>query len=90
MGGVVVFGGTARRIYQVRSLATAQVRSPGTGWAEAVAAPISPNETAATTPTTARMTLRRIDDMADLSRRCELGFCGTEGATPVWRNRTAD
>jgi hypothetical protein len=31
---------------------------------------------AATTPTTARMTLRRIDDMADLSSRCELGFTG--------------
>ena len=62
--------------YQTMSLGVAQTMSPcAVGCAEAVVAPISPKEMAATTPRTARRALRRIDDMADLSWGCELGWC---------------
>lgn len=76
--------------YQTMSLAVCQTMSPGAGCAEAVVAPISPNEMAATTPRTARRALRRKVVMAGLSWGCELGWCFFGGAAPAWGNRTTD
>lgn len=74
MGGVVVFGVCPGVDYQMMSLGAAdRLMSPGAGCADAVVAPINPNEMAATTPSTARRAWRRIEVMADLSWGFVLG-----------------